>query len=226
MVLLCVPDDAIAAAAQAIAPGVGRGHVVIHVSGSLGLDVLEAVRDRGAAAMSLHPLQSFPDVATGVANLPGSGVAVTAADEATATLGERLARDVGGVPFRVDGSVKALYHAAAVFASNYLVTVEATAERLFRAAGIEDPVPLFEPLARANLEAAFAAGPGAALTGPAVRGDAGTIRRNAEALQREEPDALSAYVALARLAAAIASAAGRLSEKGRRVVDEELDQWG
>ena len=100
------------------------------------------------------------------------------------------------------------------------------AERLFRAAGIEDPVPLFEPLARANLEAAFAAGPGAALTGPAVRGDAGTIRRNAEALQREEPDALSAYVALARLAAAIASAAGRLSEKGRRVVDEELDQWG
>src|SRR5439155_9831837 len=109
--------------------------------------------------------------------------------------------------------------------SNYLVTVEATAERLFRAAGIEDPAPLFEPLARANLDAAFAGGPGAALTGPAVRGDAGTIRRNAEALQRGEPRALGAYVELARLAAAIATTAGRLSEDGRRRVEEELDRW-
>src|SRR5205085_2517043 len=150
---------------------------------------------------SLHPLQSFPTVEAGIERVPGSGIAVTARDEATAEAGEGLARDLGGVPFRVRDEVKHLYHSAAVFASNYLVTVEATAERLFRLAGIEDPAPLFAPLARANLRATFQLGPGRALTGPAVRGDTGTISRNAEALRDHAPEALPAYLDLAALAA-------------------------
>ena len=80
--------------------------------------------------LSLHPLQSFPDVETGIERLPGSGIAVTATTDDDAAFGERLARDLGAMPFRLDDEVKPLYHAAAVFAANYLVTVEALAERI------------------------------------------------------------------------------------------------
>jgi predicted short-subunit dehydrogenase-like oxidoreductase (DUF2520 family) len=227
LLLMCLPDDLLARGSNdlAAARAVPVGGVVAHVSGARQLDVLEAARAAGVAVMSLHPLQSFPDVETGLANLPGSGIAVTATDERTTLFGERVALDLGCVPFRVEDHAKPLYHAAAVFASNYLVTVQATAERLFRLAGVNDPAPLFEPLSRANLEAAFGTGPAEALTGPAVRGESGTIHRNAEAIRRADPDALSAYIELARLAAALAAASGRLIPEDRRQVDEELDRW-
>jgi predicted short-subunit dehydrogenase-like oxidoreductase (DUF2520 family) len=227
LVLLCVRDalvqewDGLLAAGGAFGPG----RTVAHVSGALGLDVLSGAWAQGAAVLCVHPLQSFPDVETGVANLPGSGIAVTAREEDTARSGERIARDLGGVPFRVAEEVKPLYHSAAVFAANYLVTVQATAERLFRLAGIEDPAPLFAPLARANLEAAFRTGPELALTGPAVRGDIGTIRRNAGALSKDAPEALPAYLDLAALAADLAASSGRLREEARHRVLEEIDRW-
>src|SRR5207247_1929880 len=98
--------------------------------------------------LSLHPLQSIPDVDEGIRRLPGSGMAVTATADEARRLGERLATGIGCVPFRLADEAKPLYHAAAVFCSNYLVVVEALAERVFRTAGLEDPVPLFAPLAR------------------------------------------------------------------------------
>jgi predicted short-subunit dehydrogenase-like oxidoreductase (DUF2520 family) len=227
LVVLSLPDDAVASFCRLLAEkGAFRaGRHAVHVSGALGLDALAAARSAGASVLSLHPLQSFPDVESGIERLPGSGIAVTAAEEETARFGERLARDLGGRPFRVADMVKPLYHSAAVFAANYLVTVQATAERLFRLAGIADPAPLFEPLARANLDATFARGPTLALTGPAVRGDAGTIARNAEALADHAPEALPAYLDLARLAARIAEEGGRLSPGDRRIVEEELGRW-
>lgn len=227
LVLLTVPDDVVAAACAAVAAGGGfhAGQHVAHVSGSLMLDVLEDAESAGATVLSLHPLQSFPDVETGVARLPGSGIAVTARTEAAARFGESVAEALGGRPFRLADEVKPLYHSAAVFCANYLVTVQATAERLFRLAGIEDPAPLFEPLARTNLDVTFAVGPEEALTGPAARGDVGTIRRNVDALANRAPEALDAYISLARLAADLAVRAGRLSEERRRHLDEELDAW-
>lgn len=227
LVLICVPDDAVEAVCRALAAdgGFGPGQLVAHVSGALDLSVLDAARDAGGRVLSLHPLQSFPTVEAGVARLPGSGIAVTAREEETAAAGEGLARDMGGVPFGVRQEVKHLYHAAAVFASNYLVTVEATAERLFRLAGIDDPAPLFAPLARANLLATFTDGPGRALTGPAVRGDTGTISRNAAALRAHAPSALPAYLDLAALAADLAVDSGGADASVRDRVREELDRW-
>lgn len=226
-VMIGVPDDRVAMVCDELARdgAIRAGQTVIHLSGALSLDALASAERAGADVLSLHPLQSFPDVETGIARLPGSGMAVTARAPGAVALGEALALDVGAVPFALDDAVKPLYHAAAVFCSNYLVTVEATAERLFRLAGVDDPAPLFEPLARANADATFARGPGAALTGPAVRGDVGTIARNAAALAESAPEALGAYVELARLAAAIASDAGRLEPERRRAVDAELDRW-
>jgi predicted short-subunit dehydrogenase-like oxidoreductase (DUF2520 family) len=227
LVVLGVPDDSIASLCSELAGRVGfhRGQWVLHLSGSVGLDALAPAHLLGADILSLHPLQSFPSLEEGIRRLPGSSVAVTALDEEGFDAGEELARDVGGKPFRLSDHAKPLYHAAAVFCSNYLVAVEGMAEHLFRLAGLPDPVPMFGPLARTALEATLADGPEAALTGPAVRGDVGTVRRNLEALSRQAPEAVAPYVALARLAADLAARSGRLTAQGYARLREELDEW-
>jgi predicted short-subunit dehydrogenase-like oxidoreductase (DUF2520 family) len=198
---------------------------VLHLSGAAPLLALGPARAAGAQVLSLHPLQTFPDVETGIERLPGSAVAVTAWEEPAFDTGRRLAEDAGGRPFRVPEERKALYHAAAVFCSNYLAAVEGLAERLFRAAGVEDPVSVFGPLARATLDNVLRDGPAAALTGPVARGDAGTVRRNLDALRAHAPDAVPAYVALARASLAMADRAGSLSPERRDRVREVLDRW-
>ena len=222
LVLIGVPDDAIAGVCDAVASGWRSGQTVAHLSGSASLHVLEAARERGANVLSLHPLQSFPDVETGLARLPGSGVAVTALDEEIAAFGERVARSMGARPFRLADAAKPLYHAAAVFCANYLVTVEGLAERLLIAAGVDEPLALLEPLARTAFDRTFELGPAAALTGPAARGDAGTIERNLVALAANAPEAAPAYRALARVAAGLAREAGRLDDDGERRVLQAL----
>jgi predicted short-subunit dehydrogenase-like oxidoreductase (DUF2520 family) len=221
--LLAVPDDRIVEVGDRIAAEAGfrRGQRVAHLSGSVPLLALGPARAAGATVLSAHPLQTFPDVEAGIDRLPGAAVAVTAWDEDGAAAGEQLARDVGARSFRVDEELKPLYHAAAVFCSNYLVAVEGMAELLFRRAGIPEPVPLFAPLARATMENVVRLGPGAALTGPVARGDAGTVRRNLEALERHAPDAVPIYVALARAAAEV----GRVSPGQRRAIEEVLSRW-
>ena len=227
LVIIGVPDDLIADICSQFAErdAFHPGQHVMHPSGSLGLDALAPARSMGAEVLSLHPLQSFPDVEEGIARLPGSAIAVTAEDEDGFAHGERLARDVGGVPFRIADDMKPLYHAAAVFCSNYLVAVEGMAEHLFRLAGLEDPLPSFEPLARTALNTTFAKGPWAALTGPAARGDTGTVTRNLTALAERAPEAIPAYIALARVAGDLAVRAGRLAPEGRGAIEEVLSRW-
>ncbi|MDP9341317.1 MAG: DUF2520 domain-containing protein [Actinomycetota bacterium] len=227
LVLVGTPDDRIAGMVSDVAGqgGFRRGQVVAHLSGATGLGALAAAAGAGARTMSLHPLQTFPTVDSAIERLPGSGMAVTATDEPGYVLGERLAADAGARAFRLPEEARPLYHAAAVFASNYVVTVLDLAERLFREAGIEDPAPLYLPLVRATLDNVESIGADRALTGPAVRGDAGTIGRNLEALSVAAPDAIPAYVALARVALDLAEHAGRLPPEDRRRVEEALARW-
>ncbi len=227
VVLVGVPDDRIAEVCSGLARegAFARGCSVVHLSGATGLDALTPARAAGATVLSIHPLQTFPDVDAAVDRIPGSGFAVTALGESGFALGERLATDVGGRPFRLADEMKPLYHAAAVFASNYLVTVTSVAEGLFAKAGIRDPLDLFLPLSQASLDNAAALGPAAALTGPAVRGDAGTVQRNLEALAEAAPEAVPAYVELAAVALSLGGRAGRLSPEARAAVEEVLARW-
>lgn len=227
VVILGTPDDAIAPVVEDLsAQGAFRsGQAVVHLSGATGLERLAPAAGAGATVLCLHPLQTFADVDGAVAHVPGSGMAVTARDEAGYELGERLALDVGAHPFRVAESSKALYHAAAVFASNYVVAVTGLAEDLFRAAGLEDPIPWFLPLSRASLENVGAMGAALALTGPVARGDAGTVARNLEALAEAAPGAVAPYVALAGAALDLAERSGRLANEDRRKVEEVLESW-
>jgi predicted short-subunit dehydrogenase-like oxidoreductase (DUF2520 family) len=227
IVLLGVPDDAIGSVCGDLAArdAFSEGQAVVHFSGSLGLDVLQPAEAKGVMALSLHPLQSVPDVEAGIERIPGSAIAVTARNEEGLSLGERLARDAGGTPFRLSEEVKPLYHAAAVFASNYVVAVEAMAARLFGLAGLERPVGKFGPLARSALDAALERGPEAALTGPASRGDVGTVSRNLGALSERAPEAVEPYVVLARMAGRLARQGGRLTQEQLSDLELELDRW-
>jgi predicted short-subunit dehydrogenase-like oxidoreductase (DUF2520 family) len=227
LVVIGTPDDVIepTAGTLAAAAAVGPGTWVSHLSGALGLDALRPSRDAGARILAIHPLQTFPDVDSALGRLPGCSIAVTAEDEEGYLLGERLADDLHAVPFRLADDLRPLYHAAAVFASNYLVTASAIAESLLAAAGLPDPAHAMAPLQRASLDHVEQLGPAGALTGPAVRGDAGTIRRNLEALERHALGLVPSYVAMARATLDLAERSGRLPSGSRAAVEEVLAAW-
>lgn len=227
VVVIATPDAAIRLVCEEMAAAgvLERGSAAVHASGATGLDALAAATAVGATTLSVHPLQTCPTVEAAVERIPGAAFAVTATDDDGFALGERLAHDAGGRPFRIDDERKPLYHASAVFASNYLVTVTALAEDLERIAGVPDPRAALAPLQEATLANVARVGPAEALTGPAVRGDAITLQRNLEALARYLPGAVRPYVALADLALSLAERSGRVDASGRAMVEEVLARW-
>jgi predicted short-subunit dehydrogenase-like oxidoreductase (DUF2520 family) len=227
IVLIAVPDDAIVEVALGLAQdhALHEGQWVAHVSGATGLDALAGVRALKARPLAIHPLQTFPDVEGAIDRIPGCWIAITADDEDGFKVGEDLAKDLQANPFRLDDAKRPLYHAAAVFASNYVIAATGIAEELFAEAGVPRPVDAMVPLARASLENVARLGPAQALTGPAVRGDAGTIGRNLQALSVSAPSAVRAYVELARVALELGTRGGRLSGEARARVEEVLARW-
>jgi predicted short-subunit dehydrogenase-like oxidoreductase (DUF2520 family) len=227
VVFFGVPDDVIersvleVASAGAFHPG----QWAVHLSGATRLHVLDAARAGGAGRLAIHPLQTVPDVPGAIERIPGSTIAVTADDEAGYFLGEKLAADMLGEPFRLRDEMRPAYHAAAVFASNHLVANSVIALELFEAAGVPDPVSAMLPLQRATLDNIARLGAAQALTGPAARGDAGTLELNLAAIKDVDPSAINAYVAMARLALDISEGEGRLAPGGRAAVEEVLDRW-
>lgn len=205
LTLLCVPDAEIGgAAARLRAPA---GAVVAHTCASYGADALRPRRPAGA----LHPLRSFADPARAAERFAGTYCAVDGDPEAVAVL-EAFARALGGRPFAVRTDRKALYHAGAVFGSNYVVAALAAARRLLEAAGVgrEIATEALASLAEGTVLNVKASGVEGALTGPIERGDAETVRRHAAALAAEAPELSEAYAALGRLTAAVAVAKGSL----------------
>jgi predicted short-subunit dehydrogenase-like oxidoreductase (DUF2520 family) len=187
LVLLTVPDGAIAEAARAVP----AGPLVGHCSGATTLEPLVAA---GHAALSLHPLMTVP--AQGETVFRGAGAAVAGSGEAARAAAEALAARLGMVPVTVADADRPAYHAAASIASNFLVTLETAAERLAATAGVTRE--LLVPLVRATVDNWSVLGP-AALTGPIARGDEATVARHREALRERTPDLLPLYDALAEL---------------------------
>jgi predicted short-subunit dehydrogenase-like oxidoreductase (DUF2520 family) len=193
VVLLCVPDAAIAAAAADLPPRPGR--LVGHCSGATGLEVLAPHE-----AFSLHPLMT---VTAAGADLRGAGAAVDGATPRALAAAEALAREVGLRPVRVAPEDRAAYHAAASVASNFLVTLEAAAERLAGTAGLDRELLL--PLVRATVANWAEHGPERALTGPVARGDELTVARQRAAVAERAPELLGLFDALAGATRALAS---------------------
>jgi predicted short-subunit dehydrogenase-like oxidoreductase (DUF2520 family) len=193
LVLVATPDRALEQVLLAAEPAMEPGALVVHLAGSRGLDVFEALlaRRTGLRVGALHPLQTFPSTTAGLERLPGSWAAV-AGDPAVAD----LARTLGLRPFELADSDRGRYHAAAVVASNHLVALLGQVERL--AASCAVPFEAFAPLVLGSVQNVFSLGPAAALTGPVARGDLGTVEQHLRDLDPGERDA---YRALAREAA-------------------------
>lgn len=196
IVLLATPDRSIAQVCDAIADSLEQHALVVHLAGSCGLDVFDALHARRPDVRlgALHPLQSFPSTTAGVARLAGSWAAVAGDEEVTV-----LAAQLGLRTFEVSDADRARYHAAAVVASNHIVALLGQVQRLAASSGV--PLEAFAPLVEASVGNAFAMGPQDALTGPVARGDLGTVERHLAALDAADRDA---YRALAREAARLA----------------------
>ncbi len=182
MVLLCVPDAEIARAAGRISPG----RLVGHCSGASRLEVLAPHE-----AFSLHPLMT---VTREGANFSGAGAAIAGTTPQALGFAGELANRLGMRAVQVAEEDRALYHAAASMASNFLVAVEAAAERLMGRAGVERA--LLVPLVRATVENWASVGAGQALTGPVARGDVVTVQAQRTAIGEREPQLLSLFEAL------------------------------
>lgn len=187
LVLLCVPDRAIAEVASRVPPGPW----VAHVSGATPLAALDP-HDR---RFGLHPLQSFSR-ARGAEQLDGAWAAVTAETDEAVDVGFWLAETLGLRPFALDDASRGAYHAGASVASNYLVTLRAAARSLLEAANA--PPDALDPLIRGVVDGGFE------LTGPIARGDWETVERHLEVIRAERPELEELYVALAEATAAVA----------------------
>jgi predicted short-subunit dehydrogenase-like oxidoreductase (DUF2520 family) len=215
IVFVTVPDDAIESMAAAIAPGVRAKSLVLHTSGGTSIEALGPARDAGARIGCLHPLQTIPDATSGAAALGGSAVAVTC-DRADSSAVMRLARAWGGRPFLLADDAKLLYHAAAVFASNYVVSSVWAATTLLQKAGVRNATDLLAPLVRTTVENVLTRGGAKAITGPVVRGDVDVVRRHVHALRESDPTEgpiTDAYRHLARMTIALAHGDIRPIEK-------------
>jgi predicted short-subunit dehydrogenase-like oxidoreductase (DUF2520 family) len=182
VVLLCVPDTAIPAAVRCLSPDVARW--VAHTSGATPLSALDPFERR----FGLHPLQSFTRE-RGPEQLDGAYAAITAETDEARAVGFELARLLGLQPFALAEEDRALYHAGAAIASNYLVTLYRAAADIFEEVGA--PVEGLRPLMQGVIDGGFE------LTGPIARGDWATVERHLAAIRTRRPRLEPLYRVLA-----------------------------
>lgn len=196
VVFITTPDDVISAVCDQMVreKALGRHAAVLHCSGSQPSSILKA---EGRPTGSLHPLQSVAAPELESNPFAGAMMAVEGTQQAVC-LAEAIAADLGGTPFRIKTEAKMVYHAAAVVASNYFVTLMDVSIRLLEQAGIDPKLAfaVIQPLVSGTLKNIASRGSVAALTGPVARGDVGTIRHHIDTLEQMAPMWLSIYKAM------------------------------
>jgi len=191
-----------------------EGQSVVHCSGAHSVDILEPAKQLGAAVGSFHPLQTFADVDQAVENLPGSTFALEAEEPLLSTLKE-LTLLLNGSWVELKPGDKVLYHAAAVFACNYLVTLVKLALDLWLDFGVSsrEATRALLPLLRGTINNIDSIGLPDCLTGPVARGDSGTMKRHLSALEARSPSLLTTYKELGLQTIPIALAKGKVNEQ-------------
>lgn len=218
LLVLAVPDAALpeVVAELTAADSFRPGHIVVHVAGAVGAEILRPAADAGAVVVAAHPAMTFTGSEADVDRMEGCSWALTAPDEVGLVVGQMLVMETGGLPVTVAESHRALYHAALAHGANHLVTLVNDAAEALAASfavqtggGVEgdpdgmlgtDPRALarrtLAPLLNAALANALDSGD-AALTGPVMRGDAVTVSRHLDALEKVDGGISDGYRALA-----------------------------
>ncbi len=210
LLLLAVPDDALGRLVHGLTDtgAVRPGQLIAHTSGSHGTDVLEPATRQGALPMALHPVMTFSGRPEDLDRIAGISYGITAPEQLR-PVAEVLVLEMGGEPEWIAETDRRFYHAALAHGANHVTTLINEAVELLRKAGITHPERMIAPLLSAALDNTLRLGD-AALTGPVVRGDAGTVAGHLETLTARAPDTVAAYLALARRTADRAIDSGRL----------------
>ncbi len=197
LVLLCVPDDALEDVVThlVLEEALGEGQRAVHFAGSQGLAPLRRARLAGARVAALHPAMTIPAGAHDPEVLVGAAWALTAAPDDVGWA-RQLIGDLGGDAHEVPDSARTLYHAGLVVGANAVGAVVSIARRLLLAARVDAPEAFLGPLVEASVANVLRDG-AKALTGPVVRGDAGTVKAHLDELSRDLPELADPYRALA-----------------------------
>jgi predicted short-subunit dehydrogenase-like oxidoreductase (DUF2520 family) len=205
--LIATPDDQIASCCEQLAASrmVRPGTVVFHCSGALQSGILAPAAACGALIASIHPVRSFASPEQVALSFAGTWCGVEG-DEAALAVLRPLFTGIGAKLVDIDPAAKSVYHAAAVFACNYVVTLLDVAVQAYGHAGIPEDVAMqmMAPLVHKTVEQAFAAGTAAALSGPIARGDMGTVEKQQAAVSAWDGDKGALYALLARETLALA----------------------
>ena len=221
LIFITTPDDAIAS----VAAGVNwrPENSVVHCSGADSTDILEPARKAGACVGVFHPLQTFASLRQ--ENLHGITFALEAEEPLLATLKE-MATALGGRWIEIKAGDKIVYHTAAVFACNYLVTLVKLATDLWQTFGIppKQAAQALLPLMRGTINNIDAIGIPQCLTGPIARGDTGTIKKHLNALKRVAPELIKTYQELGLKTIPIALSKGKIDDKQADELKATLSQ--
>ncbi len=223
LVFITTPDDAIAPVASQIRWH--NGQSIVHCSGADSTDILKLAKKAGARVGVFHPLQTFASVKQAIENMPGSTFTLEAEEPLLNTLKD-MAAALDGNWVELKESDKIAYHAAAVIACNYLVTLVKLATDLWQTFSIppQQATQALLPLLRGTLNNIDTVGIPQCLTGPIARGDTGTIKKHLIALHKVAPSLLSAYKELGLQTIPIAVAKGRINQRQAQELQAILEQ--
>jgi len=211
LIFITTPDDAIASVASEIQWHSGQN--VVHCSGALSTDILEPAKKLGAQVGAFHPLQTFASVRQAIDNMSGSTFALEAEEPLLNTLKD-MATALDGHWVELKAGDKVVYHASAVIACNYMVTLVKLATDLWQTFAIppHQATQALLPLLRGTINNIDTVGIPQCLTGPIARGDTGTIKKHLNALQKVAPALLSTYQELGLQTIPIALAKGKINQ--------------
>lgn len=212
LVFITTPDDTIAQVASEVRWHSGQS--VVHCSGADSVDILEPARKSGAMVGGFHPLQTFAGVERAIENIPGSTFGIEAEEPLLTTLKD-MADVLGGHWIKLEAGDKVAYHAAAVFACNYLVTLVKMATDLWQTFSIptDQATKALLPLIKGTLNNIETIGIPDCLTGPIARGDTGTVNKHLKALRENAPALLFPYKELGLQTIPVALSKGKIDEK-------------
>jgi predicted short-subunit dehydrogenase-like oxidoreductase (DUF2520 family) len=209
---ITTPDDVIGTVATEVKWRPGQG--VVHCSGADSTEVLKPARNLGARVGAFHPLQTFASVKQAIDNIPGSTFVLEAEEPLLTTLKE-MAAALDGHWIELKASDKVVYHAAAVIACNYLVTLVKLATDLWQTFDVprQEAIRALMPLLQGTLNNLENVGIPNCLTGPIARGDIGTITKHLNALEKATPSLVSTYRELGLQTIPIALGKGRINQE-------------
>jgi len=229
IVFICVNDDAIENVCEALSKSLNADSIVTHCSGALDSSILHSAAQVGCSIASCHPLNTFPSIEASLTKFAkldhGSYIYTEGENRALETL-LPIFEDAGFISQEIARSAKPLYHAACVFACNYLTSLMDMSLETARSAKLDEAMfwQSLQPLIQSTLSNIGNSGTTGALSGPIARADIHTVKKHLTALEKEAKSLSANYATLGVRALEIAQRKGELGDAELSALREILDQ--